>query len=70
MPVYASYRVLTAVVTGVPVYSVTSGRPAGPVAFTVGSYVTKGGKAKIAPVSRHPDIRVMAHRGDTRDGCH
>ena len=55
--------------TGVPVYSVASGRPASPVAFTVGSYMTKRGKAKIAPVSKHPDIRIMAHLGDTRDGA-
>ena len=47
-------------VVGVPVYS---------VAFTEGAYVTKGRKAKIAPVSKHPDIRVVARRGDTCDGA-
>ena len=52
---------MAAVVVGVPVYS---------VAFTEGAYVTKGRKAKITPVSKHPDIRVMAHHGDTRDGCY
>ena len=70
MPVYASYRVLAAVVTGVPIYSVASGRPASPVAFTVRSYPTKRGKAKVTPMSKRPDIRIMAHRGDTRNRCH
>ena len=56
-------------VVGVPVYSEASDRPTGPVAFTVESYMTKEGKAKIAPVSKRPDIRVVAHRGDTCDGA-
>ena len=58
MPTYKGYGVLAAVVAGVPVYS---------VAFTVGAYVTKGRKAKITPVSKHPDIRVVARRCDTCD---
>ena len=69
MLAYASYGVLAAVVGDVPVYSEASGRATGPVAFTVESYMTKEGKAKIAPVSKRPDIRVVAHRGDTCDGA-
>ena len=69
MPVYASYGVLAAVVVGVPVYSEASGRATGPVAFTIESYMAKGGKAKIASVSKRPGIHVAAHRGDTYDGA-
>ena len=69
MPVYASYGVLAAVVASVPVYSEASGRAAGPVAFTIESYMAKGGKAKIASVSKRPGIHVAAHRGDTYDGA-
>ena len=46
MPVYASYGVLATVVVGVPVYSEASDRPTGPVAFTVESYMMKGGRLK------------------------
>ena len=53
---------------GVPVYSEASDRPTGPVAFTVESYMAKGGKAKIASVSKRPGIHVTGHRGDTHDG--
>ena len=43
MPVYAGYGVLAAVVASVPVYSEASGRAAGPVAFTIESYMERGG---------------------------
>ena len=54
---------------GVPVHSEASDRPTGPMAFTVESYMAKGGKAKIASVSKRPGIHVAAHRGDTYDGA-
>ena len=68
MSVYASYGVLAAVVGNVPVYREASGRATGPVAFTIESYMAKGGKAKIASVSKRPGIHVTGHRGDTHDG--
>ena len=69
MPVYAGHGVLAAVVVGVPVCGEASGRPTGPVAFTVESYMAKGGEVKIASVSKRPGIHVVAHRGDTYDGA-
>ena len=46
MLAYASYGVLAAVVGDVPVYSEASGRATGAVAFTVESYMMKGGRLK------------------------
>ena len=58
---------MAAVAVGVPVHSEASDRPTGPVAFTVESYMAKGGEVKIASVSKRPGIHVVGHRGDTYD---